>query len=203
MRDYFEYCRALFQHGLPAYTRVRGWIITVLVLVPALITLIGLQYAWPDIPNWVAPVLMGSYALIAALLVWPFKAWRSQRDKIRELTAPGYMTIWELFYKFDPDPISKKEEIGAWLVDRLASEELLAVGRRGAPGTVGRMIQIPTNYWQFAKWTYRFLEDDVDDKTVTHVTGVMSETKFLEYSDVQFDRSRATKLIERDGPAHR
>ena len=113
------------------------------------------------------------------------------------------MTIRELFYKFDPDPISKKEEIGAWLVDRLASEELLAVGRRGAPGTVGRMIQIPTNYWQFAKWTYRFLEDDVDDKTVTHVTGVMSETKFLEYSDVQFDRSRATKLIERDGPAHR
>lgn len=84
MRDYFEYCRALFQHGLPAYTRVRGWIITVLVLVPALITLIGLQYAWPDIPNWVAPVLMGSYALIAALLVWPFKAWRSQRDKIRD-----------------------------------------------------------------------------------------------------------------------
>ena len=46
---------------------------------------------------WAPPVWIVGYLTIAALVVWPFKVWKAQRDELKKHTAGDHIGFAEMF----------------------------------------------------------------------------------------------------------
>jgi hypothetical protein len=103
--------------------------------------------------------------------------------------------IRELFYYVRPNGLLDNdswEEVGADVMDKLATGQLLAWGRRGK----ARPLQpIDMTFWPDARLTYSFLAADHDDDEHAVKNRILSPLEI--YSDIRISKAQALRIWPR------
>jgi hypothetical protein len=137
-------------------------------------------------------------AMLEIILILPYRLWKANKAEIAELKLPGApfpdWKIRKLFHHIRPRDLLENDNfeiVGAEVLDKLATGQLMAWGRK-MNGIGYRPLQaIKMTFWYNARFTYFFLTKDPD--SATHVLGndLLENASF---SDIHVNRVSALRI---------
>jgi hypothetical protein len=175
--------------------------VVVVTIIANLILAIGLYLGWHL--NAITPFQITTAAVVIAILeiilILPYRLWKVNKAEIAALKASSIPTpdwkIRELFYHIRPHDLIENdnwETVGADVLDRLASGQLLAWGRRHGD----RPLQpITITFWPEARFTYFFLADDHDNES--HAESCNISNLGFGFSDIRVNKGAALRIWPR------
>jgi hypothetical protein len=192
-----DYLRALAREMLPAFRR--GVIVVTgaaYVLFVATYLILGWHLSLSTLQLWTGAL---GIAALEVIVVLPYRLWKANMVRIAELenelsdtgAGPDW-TIRELFYHIRPDDLTDRdiyERVGLQVLDKLATGELSAWGRRAR----GRPLQLITMlFWANASFTYWFLAEGHDEEEHARLHDLLVADE--SYRDIRVNRALALRF---------
>jgi hypothetical protein len=197
-KDYLRECAAEAPNAFR-----RGMVLMTILANVAILAALYLGWHLNAFTSFQLATAAAATAGLEIIVFFPYRLWKANKARIAELEAelasssvPGPdWKIRELFHHIQPDGLlenNKWQEVGADVLDKLASGQLMAWGRR----VRSRPLQhIGTMFWADANFTFWFLAEGQDDSehAKSHSLIVADEA----YSDIRVNKAQAKRIWPR------